>query len=1221
MIKFRIVLAFLLFFTSTLAQQKANFDLLKGNSQEILTSYFDRDSAMLFTYDKAGTIVVWDVNNMMPIKRFNTIPANIWRAEANYEMRTTSIRASKTQVWVTSQKAGMYAVKQGSYSVYDRDTGAKIAQSDTTSGTTFIHQLNNKQTIEVYCGANPYFQNGRKLNGTISLKEGNTVLKKFSLPGLVNTIKVSDNDQFIALGYRRGGVDVINTSTFERVLSSVPTGDFDEVSQIAFLKENKGIVYSYERTGAENVYLHKFGETKPTSITFDKDEREIKIEVAPSGRYLAIFNPYKAGIYNLETAEFETKNLLDSVHIRPNAITFLTDELLLMAGVSFADMGDLYSVGSYEKAALLKVNWKTHKSSANLSYDYLNRTFINAQLTLVNDSTFKVNGRTGKAFQHLVDASQLKNVFSASTGLWDVGSVIENDAQSTVAWYLNWDVSDSYKLYKSTEESQNDTIFVAKVKKIANSIPVKIHSDAALVLWQNQTGTSTKQMMVTDYKGKILYKYESDPLFEHSFKFSPDGKFIAYQPNITENIVVPTSNFAQPKRIATGLPNSYYMPDQLYFDLGSTKIAYRTFNPANMNNFTYLAMELKSGKTDTLCKLNLIPYSYSLSGDFKRLALSLPLNFTDTVLYKDQAKMQEAARYGFKNLYQPNIVLMDTKADTTIATFLTKNNLMPAQILVTSKSVIALQEDGLFYHYQVSAPEKAIAQWLYGPEQLILNNNYYYGSAGVIDRITLKIGDNQYPAGEQDRFYNKPHVIMKDLGSNKTDLIKLYAEAFNKRLKQYVVREPNKTISNLAQLNLPSQLQQDFYTKDSVLQFTASITKGSSEVKKILVKVNDYSIYGKNGLILKPGQQQIKFQLPLDPQKNTILIQGIDAEGRYLKPVSLNYFADYQPGKTKRKLFILTVGVSKYADSSYNLKYAAKDAQDFAKVFSFKNNFDTIIVNTLTNESVNVKNFVSELKKANALSKNDVVMVFLAGHGMLDDQANFFFATHAMDFKNPQKSGLAYETVLDALEELPSRYKLLLVDACHSGLLDRSHLDPKPIHQTNSSKVTLQDQRGVKVINSDKGTHQEDDVFLFMQKVFNNMAYDNHVNIFSASLGNSYALENDSLQNGLFTYSLIKGIGLAQADPRIKERKYGESSLVNLNWLSAYLTKEVKKLSSGKQTPTFSLSKSADWILFTEPDIAVYTFDLDYKPTDPKDYKPSKAALYRQFLERYKTKL
>lgn len=1217
MIRFCYLLFSILFFNLSISAQN-KFDVLKGNSEEILATYLDRDSAMLFAYDKAGGVVVWDVDNMVPIRRFNIVPSNIWKPESILEVKTNVVSANKNAIWVGSQIANRFDGRNGSYVVYDRQSGKQIGQSDTTSATTFIHLISQDERIEVYCTAKPKYQQGKLVYGKITYWQKNVASKSFDLPMLVTAIKVSDDNQLIALGYRNGLVDVHELQTFEKRLSSSAEGDKDKILQIAFLKDNKGIAYGYEVIGSDGIYIHRFGEDQPKKILLAKDQKTLKVEVSPSGNYLAIYNPYKLGIYDFQKGNFVTTTLLDSAIIKPNAVSFLTDDVLLLAGTTFSDINDLYGIKSYSKSALFKLNWQMRKSSVNFSYDDLNRGFLDSKLTLLNDSTFKISGGIAKKFQHIIDNSRLSNLFTISNTYPSVGNVIENDANSEVTWYMNWEINEYYSLYRSTKESAFDTVFVTQVKKMPNFTPLKIQSDVGLILWKSDDFNTERKMLITDYKGKIQHSFQVQSLYEYSGLFSTDGKSFAYQKNGSSYVVSSTTNF-QPKVINTGLMDSDYEANRFYFDQDSKHLAYRSFNKMLPNAFTYMVRDLKTEKTDTLCKIGMIPYGFGLSPDFSQMAISVPLNFADAQLFSDQKRMVEAARYGFKNLYQPTIILIDIRKDSIVAAIKSKNNLQASQLLVAKNTIIALQDDGLIYHYKLGNGQ-VITQWLFGNEQVLYTDEYYYATPKIIDRITLNLNNSLYPIGEQDRFFNKPQQIMRDFGSRKIDLINLYNEAYNKRINQYEVKSPAKSFQNLAQLKLSKQILQDFYTADSVLRFTVSTSQGAA-LKNIFVKVNGYSIYGKNGLPLKPNQKDIALQVPLDSKNNEITIQATDVNNRYIKPVRLNYFANYKVASSQKgRLIIISAGVSKYADTTYNLKYAAKDAVDFTKVFGFKTDFEKIIVKTLTNEQVTVQNISTALKSIGDFKRSDLVITFLAGHGMLDDRANFYFATHDMDFKNPAANGLSYNQMLEQLEDLPARFKMLVVDACHSGLVDRSRFTNKPQHQTADGKISLQDQRGVTVSNTGKGTHKEEDVFRFMQKVFGDLSYDNQVNILSASLGNSYALENDSLQNGLFTYAFIKGLGLAMADPIVKKRKYGEDSFISLPNLETYLNREVRKLSDGKQTPTFTSSYYGQYIFFKESFTGSYTFDSDYKPTDMSTYKPSTETLYKQFLDRYKVK-
>ena len=68
---------------------------------------------------------------------------------------------------------------------------------------------------------------------------------------------------------------------------------------------------------------------------------------------------------------------------------------------------------------------------------------------------------------------------------------------------------------------------------------------------------------------------------------------------------------------------------------------------------------------------------------------------------------------------------------------------------------------------------------------------------------------------------------------------------------------------------------------------------------------------------------------------------------------------------------------------------------------------------------------------------NDLVVVFAAGHGMTDEQSNYYFGTHDIDPKHPATNGLPYEEFENLLDGIPALQKVLLLDTCFSGEIEK----------------------------------------------------------------------------------------------------------------------------------------------------------------------------------------
>src|SRR4051812_21188920 len=82
--------------------QEGRFSLLTGSSEEIVASYYDRDSAQLFTLDKAGFVVVWNVENLLPVRKFSTVPLHPFYSDRTDVITVyPTLKVNKTSLWIT----------------------------------------------------------------------------------------------------------------------------------------------------------------------------------------------------------------------------------------------------------------------------------------------------------------------------------------------------------------------------------------------------------------------------------------------------------------------------------------------------------------------------------------------------------------------------------------------------------------------------------------------------------------------------------------------------------------------------------------------------------------------------------------------------------------------------------------------------------------------------------------------------------------------------------------------------------------------------------------------------------------------------------------------------------------------------------------------------------------------------------------------------------------
>lgn len=233
----------------------------------------------------------------------------------------------------------------------------------------------------------------------------------------------------------------------------------------------------------------------------------------------------------------------------------------------------------------------------------------------------------------------------------------------------------------------------------------------------------------------------------------------------------------------------------------------------------------------------------------------------------------------------------------------------------------------------------------------------------------------------------------------------------------------------------------------------------------------------------------------------------------------------------KPKLYVLAIGVSKYANPSYNLDFPAKDAEDFAAALLRQKGglYREVVVKTLTDANATRDNVVDALDwiRTQTTSK-DVAMIFFAGHGVNDGLNRYYFCPYNFSLDRQSSTGVGMNEIKTTVENIAGKV-VLFVDSCHSG----------NVFGTAKSRGNLADING------------------FVNEL---SSAENGAIIFAASTGRQVSLEDAAWHNGAFTKALVEGLtGKAEIAGKGK---------VTVNSLDLYVSERVKELTKGQQTPT-----------------------------------------------------
>ncbi|MFK8046368.1 MAG: caspase family protein [Crocinitomicaceae bacterium] len=448
---------------------------------------------------------------------------------------------------------------------------------------------------------------------------------------------------------------------------------------------------------------------------------------------------------------------------------------------------------------------------------------------------------------------------------------------------------------------------------------------------------------------------------------------------------------------------------------------------------------------------------------------------------------------------------------------------------------------------------------------IIKTDDNYYLQQNALNYIAFIYKNKAYPIEQFDLKYNRPDIVLERLGFADSTLIQAYHQAYLKRLKKMnFTEEMLEDDFHLPKIKIKNFEEIPTIEDQGSIELKLNMYDNKYKLDRCNVWVNDVAIYGVNGISLRElntNEHEKSIVVKLAKGKNKVQVSVLNQAGAESYKETIELESSY--GKTKPDLYLITIGESEFKQSEFNLTYAAKDAHDIANLLNESSVYENVKTKTLTNNQVTKSQILQLrefLKEANI---NDQVVIFVAGHGVLDANLDYFLATYDMDFNNPSENGLAYETLENILDAIAPLKKTLIIDACHSGEIDKDDL--ALVEQNNTESTDIQFRAVGKAVSPKLGT---ENITELMKSLFTDLRKGTGATIISSAGGMEYAMESSEWQNGLFTYCMLEGI-------RTKKADLNSDGEIWLSEVQEYVGKEVNRLSNGMQKPTSRIENQA----------------------------------------------
>jgi len=285
----------------------------------------------------------------------------------------------------------------------------------------------------------------------------------------------------------------------------------------------------------------------------------------------------------------------------------------------------------------------------------------------------------------------------------------------------------------------------------------------------------------------------------------------------------------------------------------------------------------------------------------------------------------------------------------------------------------------------------------------------------------------------------------------------------------------------------------------------------------------------------KQHKHDFKLSVPLYSGANQVTVMAYSNQGLVSEPRYLSVYSTSMKSQLAA-LHILSIGISQYSklDKELQLSYAHSDADNFIKRIkqSSTSIYHNIKYQYLANDKANKNTIIESLAKLNQADKDDLILIYFAGHGLKGpSNKQFYLLAHDSEADNLATSAINWEQLSEHIAKIKSRV-IIFLDACHSGSISNKTVVPN-------------NELAEKLFSNERGG----------------------VMVFSAAKGRQYAMESRRYGQGegLFSYAISKALGQEgyQADSN-------GNGFVEFSEMVKYVQQFVDENSEGQQTPWLS---------------------------------------------------
>ena len=396
---------------------------------------------------------------------------------------------------------------------------------------------------------------------------------------------------------------------------------------------------------------------------------------------------------------------------------------------------------------------------------------------------------------------------------------------------------------------------------------------------------------------------------------------------------------------------------------------------------------------------------------------------------------------------------------------------------------------------------------------------YDASNAGQVQGLHWSTGEEAIQLNQLKSRFFEPGLLGKHLGK---------------------IKEPLRDVESLKDIALFPSVEATLSGKK--LSITLENRGGGIGPVKILVNGKEVQADARDSKI-NPAAPKAKLELDISgyapllaPGDNNIEILAANAEGFLISRATRVTVKREVSSGPPPEFYAVIVGTSDYTGESLDLKFASKDATDFAAAIQlgaerlFTKERVHIVALTGNAASASKPAIIAALNGLKSVKPTDVVLLYFAGHGVALPGDTYAYLTSAASTESVDsiktdlglraKVAVTSEEIADSLRSIPAQKQVVILDTCAAGAA--------AVKLTDRREVSTDQVRAIERLKDRTGVH-----------------------ILMGCSSDAVSYEASRFGQGLLTYSLLQGMsGVALREGEFVDVaglfRYAEDAVSNL---------------------------------------------------------------------------